>query len=96
MQVRASNAAGGPDSAQRVTHADMVARFHRNGAQVAHHAQQAPAVVDPYRAAIEEIVTRVDHLTRQWGHHGGAGGGGNVHAAMRIARLPVEHPPQPE
>ena len=94
--MRAGDAACGPDSAQRVTHADMVARFHRNGAQVAHHAQQAAAVIHPHCAAVEKIAACVDHLARQRGHHGGAGDSGNVHAAVRIARLPVEHPPQPE
>ena len=51
-------------------------------------------MVQPHCAAVEEIVARVNHSARQRRHDGRAGRGGNVHAAVRIAGLPVEHPPQ--
>jgi hypothetical protein len=76
--------------------AQGVAHLHVDAAQVAIHGEQALAVVQPHGAAVEEIVARVNHLARQRRHDGRAGGGGNVHAAVRIARLAVEHPPQPE
>ncbi|MPN55346.1 hypothetical protein SDC9_203028 [bioreactor metagenome] len=60
------------------------------------HGQQPAAVVQPHGAAVEEIVPRVDDPARQRRHHGRARGRGNVHAAVRIARLAIEHAPQPE
>ena len=53
-------------------------------------------MVQPHGAPVEEVVVHVNHLARQRRHDGRARGGGNVHAAVRIARLAVEHAPQPE
>ena len=53
-------------------------------------------MVQPDRAAVEEIVAHIDHLAGQRCTHRRSGGGGNVHAAVRIARLAVEDTAQAE
>ena len=53
-------------------------------------------MVQPDGATVEEVVPHIHHLARQRCHDGRAGGGGNVHAAVRIARLAVEDAAQAE
>ena len=53
-------------------------------------------MVQPHRVAVEEVVAGVDHAARSRRDHRRALGRSDVHAAVRVARLAVEHPPQPE
>jgi hypothetical protein len=96
VQVRSRHAAGRAHGAQALAGGQGVAHLHVDGTQVAHHAQQAAAVIQPDGLAVEEIVARVDHPPRQGRHHRRAGGRGDVHAAVRGAGLAVEDAPQPE
>jgi len=96
VQVRASHATGRPDSAQYVTRGQLVSRLDIDGAEMAIHGQQAAAMVEPDRLAIEEVVAAVDHAAGCRGEYGRAHGCSDVHAGVRVARLAVEHPAQPE
>ena len=53
-------------------------------------------MVQPHGVAVEEVVAGVDHLAGKRRDDRRAGGGGDVHAAVRIARLAIEHAAQSE
>ena len=94
--MRPGHAAGGAHRADALPHIHGLAHLHIDGAQVAHHAQQAAAMVQPHGVAVEKIVSGVDHPCSQWREYGRAGRCRNVHAAVWIAGLAVEHAAQPE
>ena len=96
MQMRTGDAAGGAHLADEFTRLHHIAFAHRDGAQVAHHAEQAAAMVEPDGGAVEKIVARVDDPSGHGRADWGAARRSDVHAAVRIARLAVEHPAQPE
>ncbi|MNX57771.1 hypothetical protein D3C86_885940 [compost metagenome] len=96
MQVRPGHPSRRAHRGQRVAGLEHIAHLHVPAAQVAVHRQQTAAVVDPDGAAVEEVVAGVDHLAGQRRAHGRAGAGCDVHAAVRIARLAVEHAAQAE
>ncbi len=75
---------------------DLVARLHVDPAQVAVHRHHARPVVDEHGVAVEEEIPRVEHAAGCRTADRRAGRGGDVHAAVRIARLVVEEPSQAE
>ena len=60
MQVRASHAASRTRSTQALAGIEHITGLDVAGAQVAHHAQEPAAVVQPDGVAVEEIVSGVD------------------------------------
>lgn len=96
VQVRAGGAPCHPHRAD-----DRAARYPLAGldgdtAQVAIHGDESLAMVDEYGVAIEEIIAGGDHRSVRRRAHRRTAGGGDVQAAVRIARLAVEKAPQPE
>ena len=94
--MRAGHAAGRAHLAEGVAGLELVAHLAVHLAQVAVHGEQAAAVVEPDRAAVEEIVAHVDHAAGQRRDDGGARRCGDVHAAVRIAGLTIEDAAQAE
>src|SRR5579875_3910912 len=90
VQVRAGDAAGLADLADDLSGPDALARLHVDRAQVAIHRDEPFAVVDEDRIAAEEEVAGVDHAATGRRADGGADRSGDVHAAVRRARLAVE------
>ena len=60
MQVRASRAAGRTHGTQALAGFEHITWLDVNGAQVAQHAQEPAAMVQPDGVAVEEIVSGVD------------------------------------
>ena len=96
VQVCSGHAAGGPDSADHIAGVDGIAWPYVDGAEVALHGQQAAAMVEPDRLAIEKVIATVDHPACRRGDDGRAHTCGDVHAAVRVARLAVEDAPHAE
>ena len=86
VQVRSGHASGRAHQSEDRTCRHRVARFHVDAAQVAVHRHDAVTVVDEYRVAVEEEVAGLDHASGRGAQDRRAGGGGDVHAAVRIAR----------
>jgi tRNA-dihydrouridine synthase C len=96
VQVRAGDPPGGADAGDALTRRDPLAHLHLGGVQVAVHREQAAAVVEPDGVAVEEVVADIDHLAGRRAEHGRADRRGDVHAAVRIARLAIEDTAQAE
>ena len=77
--------------AQRGPRGHVLSGLHVDRAQMAIHADHAAAVIHKDRLAIEKLITRVDHRTRERRPHRRADRCGDVHAAVWIARLAVEN-----
>ena len=91
MQVRTGRAAGHADRADARPGGEPLPGLDVDGAQMAVHADQAAAVIDEHRIAVEKKLARVDDRAGDGHYHRRAGRGRNVHAAVRIARLAVEY-----
>src|SRR5688500_20354823 len=94
--MRAGDAPGRADQAELRTRTDLVARLHVGAAQVTVHRDHALAMVDEYRLAVEEEVAGVEHAAAGRVENRRPSRGGDIHPAVRAARLAVEEPPQPE
>ena len=96
MQVRAGNPPGLAHGADDIACPDPLADTGTNAVQVAVHGQQSRAMVDPDGVSVEEIVAGIDDHTGGRRLHGRSHRRRDVHATMRIARLPIEEAAQPE
>ena len=90
MQVWARYETRSTHGTQTITGLEHIARLDVDGSQMAHHADEPSAVVQPDGVAVEEIVARVDDVSRQRCVHRRAGSGSDVHAAVRVACLAIE------
>src|SRR5690606_17203969 len=90
VQVRPGDPAGGADRADRIAGRDPVTWPDFDGAQMTVHREQAAAMVEPDRLAVEEIIAGVDDAAVGRGDDGRSGGGRDVHPAVRAPRLTVE------
>src|SRR5690606_2808606 len=94
MQVWPGDPTRGADRADSLTSSDVRTWLHGDGAEVADHAEQASAVIEPDGVTVEEVIARVDHLCGQWRAHRRACWCGDVHPAVGVARLAIENPAQ--
>jgi hypothetical protein len=97
VQVRAGDAAGGADRAEQISpFFDRLTGTHVDARQVHVGADQALAVVDENRVAVEEIVAGIGHhpIGRRLDRRPGAGR--HIQPGMRVARLAVEDAAQAE
>src|SRR5689334_1876857 len=90
VQVRTSDTAGSAHLADDIARRHFVAGLHADLTQVAEHRHHALAVVDEYRISVKEVIARIHHdpIGRRLDRR--ACTGGDVHPAVRIARLLVE------
>ena len=68
MQMRPAGAPGRPGEAKSLPLPEPVARLHVDAVEVAIHAEQAVAVIDEDRPAVEEVVIDCQHLSRRGGN----------------------------
>src|ERR1700733_11730371 len=94
MQVWTGAPAGHADLADGLSALYSSADLYTDRAQVAVHREQPLAVIDDDGIAIEEIVAGIHDRAIPSCEYRCARGRGDVHAGMRIARLPVEHAAQ--
>src|SRR5215468_6925653 len=94
MQVRSGDAPGGADLADLRSRGHLLSSLHLDRTQVTVHGDQTAAVIENDSVAIEEEVTGIDHAPARGGAYRRAAGGRDIHAAVGIARLVVEHPTQ--
>src|SRR5580658_1146110 len=90
MQMGTGRAPRHPDGADAGTRVEMLAGRDVDGAEMAVHADQPAAVVDEYRIAVEEELTRVDDRAGGGCSHGSAARRRDVLAAVRVAGFAVE------
>src|SRR5689334_21140150 len=89
--MRAGDAAGGTDGADDFAGGEVGAEFGFDGVEVAVHGDQAVAVVDVDRVAVEKELADFDDGAGGGRVDGRAFGSGDVHAGVGVARLAVEH-----
>ena len=89
-------AAGGADPADDAAAGQALAQLHVHLRHVTEHADEALAVVDEHRIAVEEVVADEDDLASGWCLDGSAGSDREVEAGVGVALLAVEEAAQPE
>ena len=93
MQVRPGDAAGGADLADLLPGTHHGTSLYADGAHVAVHGDQSAAVIEDHGVAVEEEVARVNHPAGAGSMDRCARVGGDVHAAVGVARFVVEYAP---
>src|SRR5262249_20919145 len=93
VQVRTRDAARGPDLAEQRSGLQVLPGTHVDLAEVTVPVDQARAVTEYHRVAVEEVVAGVDHHTVSGGPDRCAGLGGDIHSRVRVPRLIVEDTP---
>jgi hypothetical protein len=96
VQVRSGDPPGCAHQADRFPRRDFLAGFHIDAAQVTVHGDDALAVVEEHRVAVEEEVTDLEDAARRRRLNRRTRGGRNVHPTVWISGLAVEEPPQAE
>src|ERR1700683_958838 len=96
VQVRPGHATGRADFANDHARLYALPAVHINRAQVAVHGDKTRAVIDDHCVAIEEVVPGIHHTPVGRCVHRRTGVGGDIHAAVRVARLIVEYAPRPK
>ena len=89
----AGDAPGAPNFTDLVAAQHCLAGMHIYFIQMIVHADQALAVIDEDRVAVEKVVTGCQYGSIGRCQYGRALGRGDVQAAVGLARLIVEKPP---
>ncbi len=85
MQVRSRGSTGLADGTQGAPGGKPFTDSNVDRAQMAVHADEAAAMIDEYRLAVEEVIAGVDYRTCDRYPDLGTGRGGDVHAGVGIA-----------